>query len=135
AGIEPEGIAVADPGRPVAHGVPRGGLDVRLWTAHGLADAPAERGERIVCNHGKARLPAHRIGAGRRLPELPRRPARALGHAGELRPGNVRVDGRLADPGAEAAIRPGDDVLAADQPRVAADALGHQVRVLDEVGR
>src|SRR5262245_6709784 len=69
------------------------------------------------------------------LPELPRRAARALGHAGELRPGDVGIDGGLADPRAEAAIGPGHHVLAADQPRVAADALGDQVRVLDEVGR
>src|SRR5262245_26952055 len=69
------------------------------------------------------------------LPELPRRAARAFGHAGELRPGDVRIDGRLADPRTEAAIGSSDDVLAADQTRVAADALGDQVRMLDEVGR
>src|SRR2546422_7645845 len=42
------------------------------------------------------------------LPEFTRRPARALGHAGELRPRDVRIDGGLTDPGAEPAIRPGD---------------------------
>src|SRR5206468_12808269 len=90
-------------------------------------------------DHWKARLPGHRWGsaglAAEVLPEFPSRPARALGHAGELRPRDVRIDGGLADPGAEPAIRAGDDVLAPDQSRVAADTLGHEVRVLDEVGR
>src|SRR5262245_11437163 len=68
------------------------------------------------------------------LPELPRRAARTLGHAGELRPRDVRVDGGLPNPGAESAVGSGDDILAPDQSRVATDALGDQVRVLEEVG-
>jgi hypothetical protein len=39
----------------------------------------------------------------------------------------------LADPGAVAAIRAGDDVLAADKLGVAADALRDQFRMLDEI--
>src|SRR5687767_15212450 len=69
------------------------------------------------------------------LPELVRGEPRALCQTGQLRPDDVGVHGRLADPGAEPAIGPGDDVLATDQPRVAADPLGDQLRVLDEVRR
>src|ERR687897_2837810 len=69
-----------------------------------------------------------------RLPELLRSQAGALGEAGELGPDDVGVDGRLADPRTKAAVGSGDDVVAPDQPRVAADALGHQLGVLDEVG-
>src|SRR5207249_11653510 len=38
AGLEPERIAVADAGRPVAHGVPRGDLDVRRRAPRRHAD-------------------------------------------------------------------------------------------------
>src|SRR5262245_52049086 len=57
----------------------------------------------------------------------------ALGEGGKLRPHHVGIDGRLADPGAVAAVGAGDDVLAPDQPSVASDALGYQVGMLDEV--
>src|SRR5262245_47808169 len=73
--------------------------------------------------------------SGQLAPELARGAPRALGHAAELRPRDVRIDGGLTDPGPESTIRSGDDVLAPDQARVASDALGDQVGVLDEVGR
>src|SRR6267143_556157 len=57
-----------------------------------------------------------------------------LGQGRHLRPHHVRVHRRLADPGAVAAIASGDDVLAPDELRVAADALGDQLGVLDEIG-
>src|SRR5262245_50997155 len=103
----------------------RTGCPMRRWSA---ASASSVITGKLVC----LLIESGPVGV---LPELPRRAARPLGHAGELRPGDVGIDGGLADPRAEAAIGPGADVLAAAQPRVAADALGNQVRVLDEVGR
>src|SRR5712692_9864651 len=67
-------------------------------------------------------------------PELPRRNPRALRHRRQLRPHHVRIDRRLADPGAVAAVAAGDDVLAADEFRVAADPLRDELRMLDEIG-
>src|SRR5215470_17946905 len=68
------------------------------------------------------------------LPELPGGEAGAFGHAGELGPYHRGIHRGLTYPRAESAVGPGDHVLAADQPRVTADALGHQLGVLDEVG-
>src|SRR5262245_17151083 len=67
-------------------------------------------------------------------PKFARGEARAFGEARELCPYDAGVDCGLAHPGAVAAIAPGDDVLAADQPGIAADALGDQLRVLNKVG-
>src|SRR5215469_6834213 len=67
-------------------------------------------------------------------PEFARREPGAFGEAGEFRPHDARIDRRLADPGAIAAITAGDDVLTADKPRITADALRDQLRVLDEIG-
>src|SRR5687767_2093298 len=78
-------------------------------------------------------LCAARCSPGARLPELPRGDPRALGEAGHLRPHDAGIDRRLAHPGAEAAVGADHDVVAPHQPRVAADALGHQLRVLDVV--
>src|SRR5439155_6140961 len=64
-----------------------------------------------------------------RAPELPRRQVGALGHRLELGPG----DGRVTDTRAEPTVGPGDDVLAADKPRVRHQALGDELRMLDEV--
>src|SRR5204863_254119 len=55
-------------------------------------------------------------------PELLRRDARAFGERRKLRPHHVRIDRRLPDPGAVAAIAARHHVLSADQLRVAADA-------------
>src|SRR2546423_11783426 len=66
-------------------------------------------------------------------PEFPRGNARAFRHGGELRKDHVGIHRGLSDPGAVAAIRAGKYVLAADQPRIAADALRNELRVLDEV--
>src|SRR5580693_393262 len=72
--------------------------------------------------------------AASRHPELLGSEARSLGEAGKLGPDDLRIDGRLADPGAVTAIAAGDDVLASDQRGVVADALRDQLGVLDEVG-
>src|SRR5580692_4960822 len=66
------------------------------------------------CNatKGPVRLP---LGGSALAPELTRREARPLGHAGQLGPYHGGIDRRLADPGAIAAIAAGDDVLAPDQ--------------------
>jgi len=47
--------------------------------------------------------------------------------AAKLRKEPRRIDRGLPDPGAVAAIRAGKHVLAADQPRVAADALRNEL--------
>src|SRR6185437_3432556 len=57
----------------------------------------------------------------------------AFGKRGELRPDDLRIDRRLADPSAVAAIRAGDDVLAANQPDEMPNALRHELRMLDEI--
>ena len=67
------------------------------------------------------------------LPELLRRDLRAFGHGRHLCPHHVGIHRGLPDPGAEAAIRSGDHVLAADEPGVARDTLRDQFRMLDEV--
>src|ERR1700751_4512680 len=61
-------------------------------------------------------------------PKLLRGEAGAFGKAAQFGPGEVGMD-----PAAEAAIGAGDDVLAADDLGVAQDAVGDQLRVLDEV--
>src|SRR5215470_15586173 len=70
------------------------------------------------------------------LPELPGRQPRALGHRLELGPGDLGLD--LVDrprERREAAVGARDDALAPDDLGVADEALGDQLRVLDEVGR
>ena len=62
-------------------------------------------------------------------PELLRGEAGAFGEAAQFGPGEVGMD-----PAAEAAIGAGDDVLAADDLGIAQDAIGDELRVLDEVG-
>src|SRR5262249_38610864 len=61
--------------------------------------------------------------------------ARALDQRAELRPDDAFVNFLAAGEGAESAIGAGDDVLAPDDPRKAHDALGHQLRMLDEYAR
>ena len=56
---------------------------------------------------------------GRRLPQLARGEPGALDEAGELGTDDVGIDGGLAHPRPEAAVRPGDDPLSADEPRQA----------------
>src|SRR5262245_55365908 len=43
-------------------------------------------------------------------------------------------DGRVQPTRAEAAIRPRNDIFAPDHRRIVADALRHQLRVLDRIG-
>ena len=66
-------------------------------------------------------------------PELFCRQPSALGHRRQFGPHHVGIDRGLADPGAEAAIAAGDDVVPADEVGVASNALRDQLRVLDEV--
>src|SRR5215469_1358286 len=69
--------------------------------------------------------------AMRRLsPQDLRRTPRALGQRLELGP----ADRRVADPRAESAIGAGEHIRAPDQPRIAHEALGDQIGMLDEVG-
>src|SRR5262245_28970871 len=67
-------------------------------------------------------------------PELARGETGAFAQARQLGPDDIRIDRGLADPGAVAAIAAGDHVLAPDEPRITADALRDQLRVLDEIG-
>src|SRR5499426_3592119 len=67
-------------------------------------------------------------------PELLRGEARALGHHGDLGPGDLGLHEIGPPKGGEAAVAPGHHPLASDDLRVAHDALRHQLRVLDEVG-
>ena len=62
-------------------------------------------------------------------PEGFRCEAGAFGERAQLGPGEVGMN-----PAAEAAIGAGDDVLAADDLGIAQDAVGDELRVLDEVG-
>src|SRR5215472_8589112 len=67
------------------------------------------------------------------LPEFARRESGAFGETGEFRPHDARIDRRLPDPGAVAAITAGNDVLTANESRITADALRDQLGVLDEI--
>src|SRR5262247_4571187 len=69
------------------------------------------------------------------LPEAPARQPRSLREHAELLPHDARVHARGREPLREAAVHAGDDVLAADEPRVAHDPLRDQLRVLDAVRR
>src|SRR5215467_5119201 len=66
-------------------------------------------------------------------PEFARRESGAFGETGEFRPHDARIDRRLPDPGAVAAITAGNDVLTANESRITADALRDQLGVLDEI--
>ena len=63
---------------------------------------------------------------GASAPELHGRDPRAFDHRRELQIGDVGFDRPEAGEGAEAAVRAGDDALAADDLREALDALGDQ---------
>src|SRR4029079_11915156 len=67
------------------------------------------------------------------LPKLPRGDAGTFHHGGELCPDHIRINSRLPDPGAVAAVATGDDVLAADQIGISGDALGNQLRMFDKI--
>jgi len=57
---------------------------------------------------------ADRVAAGSSAPELFGRQPRAFGYRCQFGPHHVGIAHGLADPGAEAAIAAGDDVVAAD---------------------
>src|SRR5690242_18240703 len=80
------------------------------------------------CTFGCPRL-ADRMFALHGL-SLPCREPRAFDQGAELGPRELRMNAP-----AHAAVCAGDDVLRADHTHVAADALGNQLRVLDQVGR
>src|SRR6516162_9488395 len=67
-------------------------------------------------------------------PKFVRREPRAFRQTGKLCPYDARIDRGLAHPGAVPAIAAGDDVLAADKPRIMANALRDQHGVLDKIG-
>src|SRR5499426_182008 len=69
------------------------------------------------------------------LPEALAGQARTLGEHAKLLPHDARVHARGRKPLREAAVDSRDDVLAADQPSVTQDPLGHQLRVLDTIRR
>jgi len=62
-------------------------------------------------------------------PERRRRKASAFDKRAQLGPGEVGVD-----PAAEAAIRTGNNVLAAGNRSVAQDSISDELRVFDKVG-
>src|SRR5690606_20790530 len=68
------------------------------------------------------------------LPEPRACDAGAFHEGAQLCPRNGGDDGRGAGERREAAVRAGDDVLPPDNGGVALDALGYDLRVLDEVG-
>src|SRR5215510_3325256 len=70
----------------------------------------------------------------RSAPKLLRGEARALGHHGDLSPGDLGLHEIGAAKGGEAAVAPRDHPLAPDDLRIAHEALRHQLRMLDEVG-
>ena len=80
------------------------------------------------------RVMVEALGLGpRRSPQLARRQAGPLAERGKLHPHDLGVDLDAAGKGAEAAVGAGDDVLAADHLGVLHDAVGDELRMLDEV--
>src|SRR5262249_33073778 len=75
-----------------------------------------------------------RSSAAALLPEFAGGQARALPERAQPVPDGVGVDLDPAREGPEAAVDSGHDVLAPDHARIAGDALGHQLGMLDEVG-
>src|SRR6185436_14036218 len=73
------------------------------------------------------------IDEGCSLPKLLRRHPRAFGERSKLHPYDLGVDLDPAGEGAEAAIDTGDYILAAGSPGILHDAVGDQLRMLDEV--
>src|SRR5437016_3743347 len=82
----------------------------------------------------KSAMPVDDSPASSMLPEFLRCDASAFGHRRHLGPYDIRIDRRLPDPGAEAAVASGHHVFPSDEPRVAADALRDELGMLDEVG-
>src|SRR5688572_33321074 len=75
---------------------------------------------------------SHRDTCGR--PQLRRGQAGAFGERLELLPDHLGMNlGPIAGLGREAAVGAGEDVLPADDPGIADQTLGDQLRVLDDV--
>src|SRR6185503_8255469 len=67
-------------------------------------------------------------------PELPARKPGSFAQRFQLRPHHRRMHAAIERPLRKAAIGAGDHVLAADNTRQARNALGHQLRMLDDIG-
>jgi hypothetical protein len=89
---------------------------------------PVKQGTRVIPSHPRRFLSS---GAS---PQLLAGDACALSEGPELRPGDRRHHGGRPGEGREAAVDAFDDVLAPHQLGIAYDALGDELRVLDEVG-
>src|SRR5215510_14060349 len=74
-------------------------------------------------------------GSARLTPQLLAGKPRALGERFELRPHDRGMDATMERALREAAIGPGNDVLAADQLGEPHDPLGNEGRMLDDIGR
>ena len=112
--------------RDRAHRQP-GQAPIRASAPCATASSRADRRSRSLAGLRVAGARAHHVQNWRdaiRAPSAMRR---------HLRPHHVGIDRGLSDPGAVAAIAAGDDVLAADELRVAPDALRDQFRMLDEI--
>src|SRR5262249_4474949 len=68
------------------------------------------------------------------LPEFPRGESCPFYQRLELGPGDFAVDFAAPSGGAKATVRTGDHPLPSHHVGIAHNALGHQLRVLDEVG-
>src|SRR6185369_10302339 len=114
---DPQRLAAAHGERRAVHGPHDAAARVEV----GLQVADLE--ERV--SHGPAWRPSpQRVGGE----------PRALDQRAQLVPDDVGVDLDPTGEGAEAAVAARDDVLTTDHVGVALDALGDQVRMLDEVG-
>src|SRR4030095_9302598 len=80
------------------------------------------------------KMPTCMVASSASAPELGGGEARPLRHRGELGPGDLGLDEVGAAEGGEAAIAARDHPLAPHHLRIAHDPLGHQLRVLDEIG-
>jgi hypothetical protein len=91
-----------------------------FWIRGGLgSQAP------LTTRYFRNRAQHHRLANQQLSPETLACNARAFSHRRELRPHHVRIDGRLADPGAESAIASRDHVFPTDQFGIVADAVGN----------
>ena len=107
------------------------GVEVRRgWAACSTCSLDRTAGARASCRH----IAGAFLSCGA-CPQLRAGDACALREGTELRPGNRRHHGGRTSEGREAAVDACDDILAPHDVRIARDALGDELRVLDEVGR
>ena len=96
----------------------------------GKAKQPKARGGARGKLQGKAQAQVGLRTHAATSPQRLRRQPRALDQGAELGPGDLGVHAP-----AEAAVGAGDDILAADRAGKPHDPLGHQLRMLDQIGR